>query len=453
MILRKTFAAVVSAALLPLVAWAGLTTQASVRAVATGTDTTPSAFNFTNQTNVGLSTTITSAAVTITGINAATTCTASNGTIDKNGLGSFSSSQSIANNETIRARHTSSASNSTAVNTSVTCGGVSDTFTSTTEASGGSGAWADVFITNVESASNWSGLGTNGQTVGVTVGTTFAGLGQQLTAGNGASMDIVVDGSFDGQENAVRIYPPTICLDGSNNPHVCDDLANAQYASWLRNLDFWNNGSRNIAQINVRWLQYIGSTYYSNSATAKVGGVFAQNVLSSSPPGGAIRQAIWEVQDTANWTPYKYWGTTSTSVMYLPGHFIDTVSDTQKLMQIGGSPAHSNNPPRIGGEWVCFEQVVDLRQNRGNANGMNKVLLYTRDGVVSGRNIQAPVNWWEDWDFAYQYVQGWEGLGFYYNKAGTADTNNYQMYSHFTVAANMAINETIGCENIPGFIE
>lgn len=450
---RKLLAAGV-AALLPFVAWAGLTTQ-TISASPTATDTTPNAFSFTDQTNVALATTITSAPVTITGISSATLCSAATGTLDKNSSGSFATSQSVANNETIRARHTSSASNSTAVNQLVTCGGVSDTFTSTTEAGGGGGSdWADVFVTNVTATNAWLPLATPGQTVGVEVGSSFTGLSQQLSALNGATMDIVTGGSFDGLENAVRIYPPTACLAvGGGSTVPCDDEHNAEYASWLRNLNLWNNGTIDIAQINVRWLQYFGTTYYSNAPTAKVGGVFAQDVLTATPDSGSRRQAIWEAQDTINWTPYKYWGTTSTSIMYLPGFFVDSEPDTSKLMQIGPGPVHGNNPPRVGGEWVCFEQVVDLRQNRGNANGMNKLMLHTRDGVVSGRFIQATADWGGNWDFAFQYVDSWEGLGFYYNKAGTADVNNYTMFSHVTFAANMAINETIGCENIPGFLQ
>ena len=103
-------------------------------------DTTPDAFSFTDQTNVSLSSTITSAAVTITGIDASITCSATGGTLDLNSDGTFSSSRTVSNNDTIRARHTSSASNSTATNTVVDCGTgpVSDTFTSTTEAAVGS---------------------------------------------------------------------------------------------------------------------------------------------------------------------------------------------------------------------------------------------------------------------------------------------------------------------------
>jgi hypothetical protein len=104
-----------------------------------GSDTTPNQFTFTDQTDTATSTTITSAPVTVDGIDVSITCNASGGTIDKNSDGSFSSSQSVSNNDTLRAQHTSSALNATSTNTLVACNSVSDTFTSTTEAGGGGG--------------------------------------------------------------------------------------------------------------------------------------------------------------------------------------------------------------------------------------------------------------------------------------------------------------------------
>src|SRR5690606_18977031 len=88
-------------------------------------DTTPDAFSFTDQTDVATSATITSAAITVAGINAPATITVSGGTYDINSSGSFTSSSGTVNNgDTVRARHTSSGSNSTATNTVVTIGGV-----------------------------------------------------------------------------------------------------------------------------------------------------------------------------------------------------------------------------------------------------------------------------------------------------------------------------------------
>lgn len=96
-------------------------------------DTTPDQFAFTDQTAVDVSSTITSAAIQVTGIDAAAAITVSGGTYDINGSGTFVSTAGTVNNgDTVRARHTSSASYVTATNTTVTIGGVSDTFTSTT---------------------------------------------------------------------------------------------------------------------------------------------------------------------------------------------------------------------------------------------------------------------------------------------------------------------------------
>lgn len=107
-------------------------------------DTTPDAFSFVDQTNVALSTQITSAAITVAGINSPADITVTGGTYSVNG-GAFTAAPGTVNNgDTVTARHTSSAALSTATDTVVTIGGVSDTFTSTTTsvaASEASGGW------------------------------------------------------------------------------------------------------------------------------------------------------------------------------------------------------------------------------------------------------------------------------------------------------------------------
>lgn len=100
-------------------------------------DLVPASFSFTDQTSVSLSSTITSAGVAITGIDGLVVFTASGGTIDVDSDGTFAASRVVTSGQSIRARHTSSGSNSTAVNTVVSAAGVSDTFTSTTEAEEG----------------------------------------------------------------------------------------------------------------------------------------------------------------------------------------------------------------------------------------------------------------------------------------------------------------------------
>jgi hypothetical protein len=97
-----------------------------------GDDTTPDVFSFTDQSGVGLSGTTTSAAVTVTGIDAAADITVSGGTYSINGGAFTAVAGTVSSGDEVRARHTSSASYLTATNTVVTIGGVSDTFTSIT---------------------------------------------------------------------------------------------------------------------------------------------------------------------------------------------------------------------------------------------------------------------------------------------------------------------------------
>ena len=96
-------------------------------------DTTPDPFTFTDLTGVPLSTVQTSNAVTVSGITAPAAIAIVGGAYERNGSGIWSSSAgTVANGDTVRVRHTSAATNSTAVHTTLTIGGVSDTFTSTT---------------------------------------------------------------------------------------------------------------------------------------------------------------------------------------------------------------------------------------------------------------------------------------------------------------------------------
>ena len=96
-------------------------------------DTTPDPFTFTDLTGVALSTVQTSNAVTVSGITAPAAIAIVGGAYERNGSGIWSSSAgTVANGDTVRVRHTSAATNSTAVHTTLTIGGVSDTFTSTT---------------------------------------------------------------------------------------------------------------------------------------------------------------------------------------------------------------------------------------------------------------------------------------------------------------------------------
>ena len=98
-------------------------------------DTTPSAFTFAAQANVVKSTVVTSAAMTVAGINAASAISITGGTYQVGGAGTWSSVDStVTVGQTVMVRHTSSSSSNTATNTVLIIGTVSGTFTSTTKA-------------------------------------------------------------------------------------------------------------------------------------------------------------------------------------------------------------------------------------------------------------------------------------------------------------------------------
>lgn len=99
-------------------------------------DVTPAAFTFTDTTSVVASSVQTSDAITVSGLasEASVAVTITGGTYSKNGAAYVSTAGVASNGDIFTVRHTASASAATAVNTALTIGGVSDTFTSTTAA-------------------------------------------------------------------------------------------------------------------------------------------------------------------------------------------------------------------------------------------------------------------------------------------------------------------------------
>ncbi|MEW8064178.1 MAG: hypothetical protein AB2797_13765, partial [Candidatus Thiodiazotropha sp.] len=112
-----------------------ISTSAGV-ATDSGTDITPDQFAFTDQTDVALSAVITSNTITVAGVDAGQNVplTITNGEYSINGGGWASTPTNVQLGNTIQVRHTSSGSYTTAVNTTLDLNGVSDIFTSTTEA-------------------------------------------------------------------------------------------------------------------------------------------------------------------------------------------------------------------------------------------------------------------------------------------------------------------------------
>ncbi len=94
---------------------------------------TPDAFMFTDQSGVDFNTLISSDLITISGLGAASNVSISNGFYSVNGGAFVDSSSSVTNGDTIQVQHSSSSSSLTSVDTLLTIGEFSDTFTSTTK--------------------------------------------------------------------------------------------------------------------------------------------------------------------------------------------------------------------------------------------------------------------------------------------------------------------------------
>ncbi len=151
------------------------------QALASLVDTTPDTFAFTDLVDVDLGTVQTSNAVTITGINTAAAVGVTGGEYSIGcGVVFTADPGTINDGETVCVRHTSAATNATSTDTTLTVGGVADTFTSTT-----------------------TGLDTDG------------------------------DGIPDSEDNCTLLANPTQCdSDGDNFGNHCDgDLNNSSFTN------------------------------------------------------------------------------------------------------------------------------------------------------------------------------------------------------------------------------
>jgi len=117
----------------PVTVSAGITTSLS-DAVLVLKDTTPDAFSFTAQTNVPRNTLVSSNTITVSGINAPTSVSISNGEYSINNGVFTSSTGTTRNNDTIRVRQTSSSNFSTMTGATLDINGTTGTFNVSTEA-------------------------------------------------------------------------------------------------------------------------------------------------------------------------------------------------------------------------------------------------------------------------------------------------------------------------------
>ncbi|NOQ76650.1 MAG: hypothetical protein GQ475_02430 [Methylococcaceae bacterium] len=95
-------------------------------------DSTPDVFSFIDQTDVAIDSVNTSNTITISGINTATAISIVNGEYAINGGSYIATEGNVVNGDSVRVRQTASSSYSTTTNTTLTVGGVSDSYSVTT---------------------------------------------------------------------------------------------------------------------------------------------------------------------------------------------------------------------------------------------------------------------------------------------------------------------------------
>jgi hypothetical protein len=298
------------------------------------------------------------------------------------------------------------------------------------------GDWADVFTT---AANAYTQLGTDGRIVGIR-GSSTSDYAASVTPDNGGSVTRLANSSFDSAEDALHVVPPDAEPGGG-----------AQYCGILVGVQLTPSGVNTIRQLNWRWLAYHGSTYWSHSSNSKVTGVL-MSAVNSSPGASVKRAAIFDQQWAPPTEEQKVFGVTygTTQSYHEPDSGIDAGDEEDKLFYLRSSANHSNDPPILGAEWVCFEQVVTTPGYNGQTDGRNKLYVWTRDGLVSAASLDIPFSYAGDYDPTKIYITDTEYLGGYFNDAGLADPDNFMRYSHCAFASNMGASDVIGPP--PGFL-
>lgn len=313
------------------------------------------------------------------------------------------------------------------------CGARNRRYTTIGSGGGGGGAWEDV---TVNFTGHGSQFGTDGRKVRINLN--GGDYGARVDTVNGATLTEMPTSAYDGTM-AIKLTPQTGATGNGNNTYV--GICNG--------IDLWNSGAKDVAQANIGFCIYYGSRYIDLAATAKIGGIVGAQTLGGSTSATSSRLGFYEniygvgSGGDGRRVPYP----TVRTFSYYPGIFVDT-SPSLHMCRIGTTVNHANTPCLIGQEWIYFEQEGDYRQNRGNANGRNKIYMWLRDGTA--KTIETDLTYEPSWDFSWRYAAFYEYIGGLFNNTSTANANNFFMVSHPIASVNRAKDDPIGPP--PGFL-
>ena len=183
--------------------------------VSTGQDTTVDAYDFTNQNSLNLSTLVYSNTETITGISTGVSVSISGNSAEFsiNG-GSYGTSGTITNNQTLRLRMNTSGSFSTNTSTTVNVGGVTDTWTITTRGQ------TPVTTPGSITATQTTNTTATAQTVDATAAHQFLGSGTLQVSNNNSTYSANGTDFSQNRNTTVTYYARSLGGDGNTSSTI-----------------------------------------------------------------------------------------------------------------------------------------------------------------------------------------------------------------------------------------
>jgi hypothetical protein len=275
-----------------------------------------------------------------------------------------------------------------------------------------------------------------------------ASYGLRVTAGNGCAVTSEATIGFGGARG-VRVIPPDQLIGGAGG--------NSEYCGFASGAPL-SRGGVEVGSINIRYAMFVGRGFAD--ATAAGGGpkaIIPFVVDAQGNEGYSSRPMVfWGGHVEHAGTNYGAIGVTEGTVQSYqePEDDYFPAGAGRDAIYFGPAPDHAgtatDGTPVVGDEWIVVEHEWDLRRDRGNANGLNRLYVWTRDGMVDGRILDIPLTWDGNHEFEGDRFASLDGIGYYWNQPAVRTVNDHLIYSHVAFAANRPTGQPIGPP--PGFL-
>lgn len=285
-------------------------------------DTTPDAFDFTNQTGKELSTLYTSNVETITGLNTGASVSISGNSAQFSiAGGAWSTTGTITNNQSLQLRMYSSSSYSTSVSTTVNVGGVTDSWALTTRAQvlASTPNAPTVTQTNNPSGSVNVDVTSSGGSGTIQVSpdnSNWYSNGQDFTQARGSTVTyyarcVSTDNHVSSSASTAKFVPPTVTLGafstvnynssgGTNNYTITTQKSSGNFDTYS---SYWGTVSYSVSNNSGGWL--------TSSITNTSSGAYSLTASSFSTVGGSRSATVSYTVSTQ--FGYQYTGTFTVS--------------------------------------------------------------------------------------------------------------------------------------------